>query len=194
MIIGLTGHYGSGKDAAGAVLVARGFRRLAFADLVREEVELQKWPACMPWRLRLRFAFDWLWGLDGADLAEEIWAKPTTPRMRKLLQWWGTEYRRAEDHHYWVRRLGNVLASDKSGNDYVITDVRFEDEAFLIRQHWGEVWRITRPGCEGDAHESERGIDHICPDLVIANDGTLEELKERVLLLINQAQITQRNT
>lgn len=183
MIVGLTGHYGSGKDATGAVLVEDfGFERVAFADEVRREVATQPWPH-LPWRIRSRFAFDRLRGLDGGDLAREIWTKPTSRRMRMLLQWWGTEYRRAQDPDYWLKRVGERLAA---GGDFVVTDVRFPNEVELIRRHGGEVWMVQRDGCAGDSHVSERGIAEILCDRFVANNDTLPELQARVRRLMKE--------
>jgi hypothetical protein len=63
----------------------------------------------------------------------------------------------------------------------VIDDVRFPNEAAMIRELGGELWRIERPGIAYDGdHESEGGLEDITPDRVIVNDGSIDQLLEKI--------------
>ena len=63
----------------------------------------------------------------------------------------------------------------------VVPDVRFENEARQIRSEGGEVWMIHRPGVEPvAAHQSEAGLPLRLIDRLIVNDGTVDQLRERV--------------
>jgi hypothetical protein len=110
-------------------------------------------------------------------------ADHTTPgcvsmSYRKLLQLWGTEYRRKQDPDYWVKRLESKLAGLEKA---VIDDVRFPNEVELIKRLGGKVIRIDRPQLAESSHESELILDDFDGwDDVIVNDGTLGELKEKV--------------
>jgi len=173
-IIGLCGHMGVGKDAAAALLSMVGYRRLAFADQVRIEVEDAIRRRIVPFRpLEVAYISE---DLRRAHLAE-VWSKPTDVRMRRILQWWGTEYRRTQDQDYWVK-----LAAAKIDGPTVFSDVRFPNEVEVIRSRGGVIWKIDRPvkidGIEG--HASERAIRDIVPDLVIENTGTLLDLAEKL--------------
>lgn len=64
--------------------------------------------------------------------------------IRQLLQWWGTEYRRAQDPNYWVKRTAEYILSirldimNNSDNMYpkvafICDDVRFPNELELFR-------------------------------------------------------------
>jgi hypothetical protein len=105
----------------------------------------------------------------------EVYAKPTTPRMRALLQQWGTEYRRGQDPDYWTEimreRLSTVAAA-------AVSDVRFADEAELVRELGGEVWLIERPGCQANGHASEALA--FAADRIIDNSGDIEHLRREV--------------
>ena len=91
--------------------------------------------------------------------------------MRALLQEFGTEYRRSQCSTYWTDRLRASIA----GVDLVvISDVRFADEAALVHELGGEVWRIERPGTVTYSHASE--LQDFGYDRLITNDGTLEDL------------------
>ena len=63
----------------------------------------------------------------------------------------------------------------------VVPDVRFENEARMIHDQGGEVWLIHRPDLEPvAAHVSEAGIPLGQIDKLIVNDGTVDQLRERV--------------
>ena len=102
---------------------------------------------------------------------------------RHMMQTLGTEWGRACIHpDFWVmiaRAETQRIMND--GGSVVIDDVRFPNEATMIRDLGGELWRIDRPGViySGD-HSSEGGLEDITPDRVIINDGTIDQLKEKI--------------
>ena len=102
---------------------------------------------------------------------------------RHMMQTLGTEWGRACIHpDFWVmiaRTETQRIMND--GRSVVIDDVRFPNEATMIRDLGGELWRIDRPGViySGD-HSSEGGLEDITPDRVIINDGTIDQLKEKI--------------
>jgi hypothetical protein len=102
---------------------------------------------------------------------------------RHMMQTLGTEWGRACIHpDFWVmiaRAETQRIMND--GGSVVIDDVRFANEAAMIRDLGGELWRIERPSIAYDgSHESEGGLEDITPDRVIVNDGTLTQLKEKI--------------
>ncbi len=63
----------------------------------------------------------------------------------------------------------------------IIKDIRFENEAAFIRNHEGQIWHIVRNNVEKvNAHRSELGISVSNSDIVIDNNGTLEQLAAAV--------------
>jgi hypothetical protein len=59
----------------------------------------------------------------------------------------------------------------------VVDDVRFPNEAQLIKSMGGQLWRIERPGLtDATGHSSEGGLADWEFDRVIVNDGTVEDL------------------
>ena len=63
----------------------------------------------------------------------------------------------------------------------IIKDIRFENEADFLRRHHGEIWHIVRNTAEKvHAHASELGIAVAANDVLIHNDGTLEQLADAV--------------
>lgn len=75
--------------------------------------------------------------------APNLYHKPYSPEIRRLLQWWGTELRRETDPEYWVNRT--LLTLEEKLNRYdlvVITDVRYRNEADTIRALHGMVVEV----------------------------------------------------
>ena len=102
---------------------------------------------------------------------------------RHMMQTLGTEWGRACIHpDFWVmiaRAKTQRIMND--GGSVVIDDVRFPNEAAMVFELGGELWRIDRPGVSYDgSHESEGGLEDITPDRVIVNDGTIAQLKEKI--------------
>jgi len=102
---------------------------------------------------------------------------------RHMMQTLGTEWGRACIHpDFWVM-IARAKAERimKDGRSVVIDDVRFPNEAAMIRNLGGELWRIERPGVSYSGnHSSEGGLEDITPDRVIVNDGTITQLKEKI--------------
>ena len=147
-ILGLAGQQGAGKDYTYDALRSlysgdydaglgdkRKVRRMAFADGVRREVTLEVFKA---------LGFD-VKGTDGAAQ----WNKPYTEGQRWILQQWGTEYRRAQDPDYWVHYGMDYIAERAEPGDlWVVTDVRFANEAaaissFAFERYGGRVALVT---------------------------------------------------
>ncbi len=89
---------------------------------------------------------------------------PPLPRdnmnVREVMQWYGTDFRRATDDNYWISRMRDLL---KENPWAVIDDVRFENEAEMIRDLGGFLIRIdpfpTYKLYSGNTHVSETVLD-----------------------------------
>lgn len=101
---------------------------------------------------------------------------------RKILQLLGTEAGRQIIHpNIWVNAL---FANYKPEENWIVTDVRFPNEADIIKDKGGIMIRINRPGTEshcGGQHLSETSLDAYDKfDYVIENDGTVQDLIDKV--------------
>lgn len=188
-IIGVTGQMGAGKNAIGKILEGHGYTQVGFADQLKS-MALVLNPfipftgAGFPERLSV------LVGDRGWEAAKEF------PEVRRFLQVLGTEGVRAHlGEDAWIRALerrlwpirfqenvtiGELMDATAVEYQYVITDVRFGNEAVAIKRWGGEVWRVERPGFEGDGHASETEVNSIPVDRTFVNDGTLEDLAKWV--------------
>jgi len=176
-LIGLSGFAQTGKDAAANILKDHGYTRIAFADPIREAMYLLDPIVRSDNRGRtfgLREVIDDI-GWDDA--------KTTIPEVRRLLQVYGTEVgRETMGKNVWVN-----LAKKKihPNGKYVITDVRFPDEVDAIRELGGSLIKIIRPGFEPvNAHISDAGLPDHWFDRVLVNDGSLADLRDRVLVVL----------
>jgi hypothetical protein len=114
------------------------------------------------------------------------------PITRLLLQTYGTDiFRDRVDFNYWVIQLINRIK--ESSFDYtLITDVRFPNEIDVIKSEDNidvMVIRIHRKDNNQtnlNEHESEKALDNYTEwDLVIDNNGSLDELKQAALNICN---------
>lgn len=169
-VIGLIGKKRVGKDTVAAQLVeSHGFARLAFADVLKE-VALDVDPFVQ--------VADHYWRLS--KLVELVgWEKAKAyPDVRRLLQRFGIRIRQV-DPNFWLRPVDTALELRKTS--VVITDVRFANEAELVRKYGGMLVRIERESVDdGDTHESESALPEIEADVLITNDGTVQDLLSKV--------------
>lgn len=96
--------------------------------------------------------------------------------VRHMLQTLGTEYGRQCIHpDIWVR-CWKGRAQQYSA--VVADDVRFPNEAAMIKLLGGEIWRIDRPGVPHEhGHASEGSLDDFDGfSRRIVNDGTIDDL------------------
>lgn len=180
MILGFSGYARSGKDTAAGFLLELGWKRIAFADKLRSFLyrlnpilEQHQDPDFGLFETRITEVIDF-YGWDGykeSKFADEI---------RGLLQRLGTECgRQILGDNVWVNAaLYDTIPSE----NYVITDVRFPNEAKAIRDRGGRLVRINRPGIGPiNNHPSETSLDDFVFDYYIQNDDTLEALQRKVL-------------
>ena len=66
------------------------------------------------------------------------------------------------------------------GGKIVVEDCRFPNEVTVIRNLFGTVWRIERPGTGSTTHESERHVDTLDWDFRILNTGSVDDLRATV--------------
>lgn len=168
-VIGLTGVAGSGKDTVRTMLEAQGYTGISFADPMRAMLAQLLEHAGLP--------EEWL--TDRSRKEEPIpWLGFSYRQMAQTL---GTEWGRALHPDFWVRIAAMSMGSFPEGFRFVISDVRFENEAKLVRDMGGVIWRIERPGIEAvRAHVSETALASIEADAVLDNSGTLQALQMAV--------------
>ena len=193
LIIGLTGRAGAGKDTAADVLCeAYQFYRFAFADPVRAEimrafgVDMSIFSTDTKERKMDALAISRCVDIEFRTAVGKLGVSPQAPRSpREIMRWWGTEYRRAQNHRYWTNKAGDTLheAMRRGFRRIVITDVRFKNEADFVRYHNGKLWEIRRATAESvpASHQSEAEIAQIEPDIVVENNKSMTAFAAAVM-------------
>jgi len=190
MIIGLCGLIGAGKGTVSDILVDHGFKKVSFADKLKDGVStIFGWDRSMlegdtdesrAWR----------------ELRDDFWSNETKMEIspRLVLQLFGTDCMR--DGFYdgvWVSLLKKTILDNPEQN-YVVPDVRFENEVNMLHDIGGEVWEVKRgPDPQWlieyettgvvpkDVHTSEWKWVKARKDEVILNDTSINDLKGQVL-------------
>lgn len=170
-LVGICGYARSGKDTAAQGLVReRGYERLAFADRVRQ-----------------------LAVLTNPDLAARVlsaggWEQAKAlPGVREALQRLGAGAREVLGEDVWLQA---AMRSCKPEGRYVISDVRYPNEAEAILAAGGLLFRIVRPGVEAaNDHPTETAMpeDADVYHGVIRNDGTVEDLQATIVFVVDVA-------
>lgn len=122
-VVGFTGMAYSGKDTAARRWIENGFRKLALADPLKKDLVEA-----------------------GVINTDDLVAKG--PKARAAMQWYGTEIRRSQDPTYWLYRWtyeALTISSSEGVSKFVITDVRFLNEAEFVVDHLGGSLYLIDP-------------------------------------------------
>ena len=188
-IIGINGDFECGKDAAGSILVRTyGYTRVAFGDFVKDTclqfVSGRTYPSDFPDDIQKII-------LKHCNDACAVIRKPTSPEIRRLLQFVGTDYYRKKDPDYWVGLFDTYARPIlKGGGRVVAPDMRFDNEGAYVKECRGAEWQVIRPGLSDSSqreHRSERAYTRT-PAVVIRNDGPLDLLNSRVIEALQTTQ------
>lgn len=190
MVIGICGLISSGKDTIADYLIkTHTFHKISFADKLKDSVS-----AMFSWDREL---------LDGKtnesrkwrEEVDSYWTSETgrtiTPRL--VLQEFGTECMRNGFYDgIWVSLTKKKIIENPNMN-FVLPDTRFPNEAKMLYDIGGEVWRVKRGedpawfseyqelGVEPtDVHPSEWAWAQTKFKHIINNNGTIPELKDQV--------------
>lgn len=155
-----------------------------------ESEEFKNQPLSDEWQSNFQYGI----GLEPISKIKKI--KRTN---RWLLQTLGTEAIRNNIHkNTWVNALfldykenyyGNIIKasinektneSDWKYPNWIISDLRFLNEAQAIKDRDGIMVKILRSSNKTHTHSSETELNSIYCDFEIANNGTIEELYESV--------------
>ena len=152
IVIGISGKAGTGKTTVARGVAERtGGIVLSFAGPLRQELHEM-----------LGLPMDLLRGSRGAKDQTEIVLGNRRMSLREVMQWWGTEVRRAQTPDYWIREMERQMLRVPFDCPVVaIDDVRFDNEAaWVARCGWNvrlNPYPEWQPG-KGYSHPSEGKI------------------------------------
>jgi len=173
MLIGLTGLSGSGKDTVADYLVSNhNFFKLTFAKPIHDLIL-----ALLDWEYEYEFL---------TEIKNEPHPNLFGKTPRELMQFIGTEWGRDMVHpDLWLRRVQTLKKDLTNMTHFVISDVRFENEADWVRSE-GTLIHIHRSTIERFPHSSESGVPFKEQDIVIQNDSiSIPELHQTVKAALN---------
>ena len=101
---------------------------------------------------------------------------------RQLMQLLGTEYGRELVHpDLWLILARKRIEQFMQYRSVVVSDVRFDNEADMIRSMGGQIIHLVRPGIGAvAAHKSESGVAVRAGDVEYVNGGTIGELHDYI--------------
>lgn len=218
-LLAISGWQGSGKDTVAPALFSATGRpdacHLYYANSLKDEVDevfstirragsvptavaglIEQFSASTEAAERMvSIIGDALWAPGG----ESLQSRDRTEQIRDALQFWGTDFRRAQDTDYWVNlALGPAIDTIAEGHDAYFSDVRFKNEVdgcqrigfFVVRLEINEVTQRDRligrdgfvPGPEKLSHVSEHDLDgYENFDLVVDNNGTVDRAVAEII-------------
>ncbi len=164
-IIAFTGLAQSGKTTAANAFISVGYDRMSFAEPIKEMVK------CL------------------TPLLDKDARPPSLcgKSLREVYQTLGTDWgRKMVGEDIWVNagraRIDTLLGDVESDiiRGIVIDDIRFDNEADLVRKMGGLVIEITRSSVPQMDHISESGISRDLIDYTFANEGDIAALQHQV--------------
>ena len=162
MIIGVHGQKGSGKDELFKIFKSLNstYKKVAFADPIKDE-------------------FLKIFGLDEADYdyfkRSTITYDDREIEGRKIVRGIGMLMRGYDDEQF-NRRVHDFCVLNKN---VVVTDVRFDNEYNMLHKEDAVLIKIKRE-LPSDEHVTEVEMPDEMFEIVIENNGTLEELTNKI--------------
>lgn len=195
MIIGMSGLAGSGKNSV-ANIIKKNYDNwvdISFAKPMKDAV------ACMFGLPRELLEGDTKDSREWREQKCEYWSEKFNYEItpRRILQMFGTELVRNNlNQNFWVDRLEFEIKNlTKEGKNVIITDVRFPNEANMIKNIGGEIWQVfcgEIPQWFADyrdkniepqgIHESEWKWAKVKPDVIIHPEVRGLDLLEKLVI------------
>lgn len=158
-LIGIAGPARAGKDTLANCLLnnlSDDWTRSSFADPIKEMLRVI--------------------GVDCSDEAKAVIDERFAVTPRHMMQTLGTEWGREMVYGgIWVKAFEHMNA----GKCVIVPDVRFENEATLVREYGVLIHLTGRGGIEGN-HVSENPIEFKAGDIVIDNSRDLAWLHAQI--------------
>ena len=214
-IIGLTGNAFAGKDTAAKIIKKYinerdeyySFDNIASSSLIKEaykilfnlaktikkyfnEREEDKIVETFAFASPIKEACKILFNLTESQLHNHDFKEKIDERWgispRQMFQLVGETMRNKVSKDFFLMSMKQRIENSKA--DYIIiTDVRFNNEAELVRSLGGIIIKIVRDNktTQHSNHESEQGIDSSLVSSFISNNSTIEEFENNVEIVFS---------
>lgn len=183
LIIGISGHAGSGKDT-----VANCIQRIS-----KRYVEIHRFGDELKRQIGREHPLVWCtrtWENGDRKYRDEFVPELGMTR-RKYIQWYGQDKKSKHGLMYWVDSLFDTIGkSTNLGEFFVVSDVRFKYEAEAIKDAGGLLFRVEVP--HDDIINPDKDISEIDLDGyqgfddIIINDSTVHVLYDKISALLKK--------
>lgn len=185
----LVGGIGSGKTTVANILAKYGFKEELFAGPIKEFGKLLGFTENqVNGTQQQKLEVNDFWGISGREFLQKFGTEVCRDLLPKAIPNMIMNKRTL-----WVRIMEQKINRHPL---LVISDGRFPDEAKLVRDNNGIIIRITREANDNNkynnshkCHASETSMTSISEDHLIKNNGTLEDLENKVLDILYREDI-----
>jgi hypothetical protein len=197
-LIGINGEIGSGKSTAANYLCDKyAATEYMFAKPLKEIAKTLGFKDESVYGTQEeKLAIDPFWGISGREFLQVFGTEVCRDFLPKVLP-----NMNLDGTTLWVRLFEKYIADIRKKrkeckcddrddcacaylNLIVVSDLRFEDESNSIKKHRGYVIRIVRDNKPKEAHNkghaSETQADKIKPNIIINNNGSLQDLYSKL--------------
>ena len=112
------------------------------------------------------------WGISGREFLQKFGTEVCRDALPKIIP-----DMNMNNSQLWARVMEQKILQSQ---DLVISDGRFLDELELIKKYGGIIIKLERNTSYSSNHKSEQ-LNDLPYDLLITNNGTIEELKNKLL-------------
>lgn len=190
MLIGISGKKQSGKNTVGVIL------QCLYENATFEQIEDTidaglmiydpKDMELVSFASKLKEIASNLIGSSYWEFEGQIFKDEKNPLIgitnREILQKIGTSFRKLFGEDIWIKVLFKYLEYKGLDKNYIITDVRYKNEAKAIKERGGILIRVNRNTDSNDTHQSEVDLDDYDKfDFIIDNNGSVKELIKKVI-------------
>ena len=188
-ILGVTGSIGAGKSTISDILKDVGAEVFAFADPLKEIASIFGFSReSLHGTQSQKAATDPYWGISAREFLQKFGSEICRDVLPQVLPNMRLNY------SIWIQLAQRRIEASNS-QFIVLSDCRFNDEVTMIKRNSGKIIRVIRPEIDNPPveskkvefveHKSEQDLKYIIPDIVIINDGDLEQLKRKVMIVYN---------
>lgn len=178
-VVGFAGKAGAGKDTAAGALYPLGYKKIAMAAALKSMIrDLLAFQGVDP------LTVDRMMEGDLKEVqCEFLGGKSPRVAMQTLGTEWGRE---CISPTLWVDAVRRQIEAWPS-TKYLITDVRFVNEAIMIRELGGVLIQVERPDAkttEHSAHASETESAQFRCDYVVQNNNDIDYLHRLIAQVV----------
>ena len=182
-LIGITGYKRSGKDTAGEYFIKQGYIKYAFAGPLKKACQEIFMFTDEQTEGKDKEKYDDRWNIS----ARKVFQRFGTEIFRENLADFYPEMEKIKEN-FWTYRFKiwyeNQLKINKDIK-IVVTDVRFDNEANIIKELGGIIIKVKRKKIINlDQHKSETSIEKIKCDYLVKNDSNIENYYEKLSKIV----------